>query len=125
MFNAADRLPIVREMILAGTKEKRAEAIAKLLPMQRSDFKEILRAMTGLPVTIRLLDPPLHEFLPSAEELAEELRKLKEFEATFSTMENISDAMKFLDPSFRESLNSSTIWSRILWKLKIRNSTRS
>jgi pyruvate,orthophosphate dikinase len=104
MFNAPDRLPIVREMILAGTKERRAEAIAKLLPMQRSDLKEILRVMTGLPVTIRLLDPPLHEFLPSAEELAEELRKLKEFETTFSTMENISDTMKFLDPSFRESL---------------------
>jgi pyruvate,orthophosphate dikinase len=104
MFNAADRLPIVREMILAGSKEKRAEAIAKLLPMQRSDLKEIFRAMTGLPVTIRLLDPPLHEFLPSAEELAEELRKLKEVEAAFSTMENVSDAMKFLDPSFRESL---------------------
>jgi pyruvate,orthophosphate dikinase len=104
MFNAADRLPIVREMILAGTKEKRAEAIAKLLPMQRSDFKEIFRAMTGLPVTIRLLDPPLHEFLPSAEELAEELRKLKEVETAFSTMGNISDSMKFLDPSFRESL---------------------
>jgi len=104
MFNAGDRLPIVREMILAGSKEKRAEAIAKLLPMQRSDFKEIFRAMTGLPVTIRLLDPPLHEFLPSAEELAEELRKLKEIDAAFSTMENISDAMKFLDPSFRESL---------------------
>ena len=104
MFNAADRLPIVREMILAGSKEKRAEAIAKLLPMQRSDIKEILRAMTGLPVTIRLLDPPLHEFLPSAEELAEELRKLKEVETVFSTMENISDAMKSLDPSFRETL---------------------
>jgi pyruvate,orthophosphate dikinase len=104
MFNAADRLPIVREMILAGSKEKRTEAISKLLPMQRSDLKEIFRAMTGLPVTIRLLDPPLHEFLPSAEELAEELRKLKEVEAAFSTMENVSDAMKFLDPSFRESL---------------------
>jgi pyruvate,orthophosphate dikinase len=104
MFNAADRLPIVREMILAGSKEKRAEAIAKLLPVQRSDIKEILRAMEGLPVTIRLLDPPLHEFLPSAEELAEELRKLKEVETVFSTMENISDAMKYLDPSFRESL---------------------
>jgi pyruvate,orthophosphate dikinase len=104
MFNAADRLPIVREMILAGSKEKRAEAIAKLLPVQRSDFKEILRAMTGLPVTIRLLDPPLHEFLPSAEELAEELRKLKEVESAFATMGNISDAMKFLDPAFRESL---------------------
>lgn len=104
MFNAVDRLPIVREMILAGSKEKRAEAIEKLLPMQRSDFKEIFRAMAGLPVTVRLLDPPLHEFLPSAEELAEELRKLMEVEAAFSTMENISSAMKFLDPSFRESL---------------------
>ena len=60
--------------------------------------------MEGLPVTIRLLDPPLHEFLPSAEELAEELRKLKEVDSAFSTMENISDAMKFLDPAFRESL---------------------
>ena len=104
MFNAADRLPIVREMILAGSKEKRAEAIAKLLPMQRSDLKEIFRAMTGLPVTIRLLDPPLHEFLPSAEELSDELRKLMDVESAFSTMGNISDAMKFLDPSFRESL---------------------
>jgi pyruvate,orthophosphate dikinase len=104
MFNAADRLPIVREMILAGSKEKRAEAIAKLLPMQKNDLKEIFRAMAGLPVTIRLLDPPLHEFLPSAEELADELRKLKEVESAFSTMGNISDAMKFLDPSFRESL---------------------
>jgi pyruvate,orthophosphate dikinase len=104
MFNASDRLPIVREMILAGSKEKRAEAIAKLLPMQRNDLREIFRAMTGLPVTIRLLDPPLHEFLPSAEELAEELRKLKEVETAFSTMENISHAMKFLDPSSRESL---------------------
>jgi pyruvate,orthophosphate dikinase len=104
MFNAVDRLPIVREMILAGSKEKRAEAIAKLLPMQKNDLKEIFRAMAGLPVTIRLLDPPLHEFLPSAEELADELRKLKEVESAFSTMGNISDAMKFLDPSFRESL---------------------
>jgi pyruvate,orthophosphate dikinase len=104
MFNAADRLPIVREMILAGSKVKRAEAIAKLLPLQRSDFKGIFRAMAGLPVTIRLLDPPLHEFLPSAEELASKLRNLKEVEEAFSTMENISDAMKYLDPSFRESL---------------------
>ena len=104
MFNAADRLPIVREMILAGSKERREEAISKLLPMQRNDLKEIFRAMAGLPVTIRLLDPPLHEFLPSAEELSDELRKLKEVETAFSTMENISDAMRFLDPSFRESL---------------------
>jgi len=104
MFNATDRLPIVREMILAGSKEKRGEAIAKLLPMQRSDLKEIFKAMAGLPVTIRLLDPPLHEFLPSAEELASELRNLKELESAFASMENISGAMKYLDPSSRESL---------------------
>ncbi len=104
MFNAVDRLPIVREMILAGSKEKRAEAIAKLLPLQKGDFKLIFKAMTGLPVTIRLLDPPLHEFLPSAEELSYELRKLEEMERAFSSMENVSETMKFLDPSFRESL---------------------
>ena len=104
MFNAVDRLPIVREMILAGTKEKRAEAIAKLLPMQKNDFKEIFMAMKGLPVTVRLLDPPLHEFLPSAEELASELRNLKELESAFASMENISGAMRYLDPSSRDSL---------------------
>jgi pyruvate,orthophosphate dikinase len=104
MFNAVDRLPIVREMILAGSKEKRAEAITKLLPLQKSDFKKIFKAMVGLPVTVRLLDPPLHEFLPSAEELASKLRKLEEMERAFSSMEDISEAMKFLGPSFRESL---------------------
>jgi len=104
MFNAVDRLPIVREMILASSKEKRAEAIAKLLPLQKGDFKEIFRVMEGLPVTIRLLDPPLHEFLPSAEELASDLRNIQNLESALSSMENISKAMKFLDPSFRESL---------------------
>jgi len=104
MFNATDRLPIVREMILAGSRERRAEAIAKLLPLQKSDFKGIFRVMEGLPVTIRLLDPPLHEFLPSAEELAAELRNLEGVEEAFSTMKNVSEAMKSLDPSFRESL---------------------
>jgi pyruvate,orthophosphate dikinase len=104
MFNAVDRLPLVREMILAGSKEKRAEAIGKLLPLQKADFKKIFKAMEGLPVTIRLLDPPLHEFLPSAEELATELRNLKEVETALSSIGNISEAMKFLDPQFRESL---------------------
>src|SRR5690349_4025891 len=64
MFMAPDRLPIVREMILAATPEERASALARLLPMQQSDFEGIFEAMAGLPVTIRLLDPPLHEFLP-------------------------------------------------------------
>ncbi|MEG6520790.1 pyruvate, phosphate dikinase [Desulfotomaculum sp. 1211_IL3151] len=77
MFMALDRLPIVQEMILANDIEERAEALAKLLPMQEEDFYGILKAMDGLPVCIRLLDPPLHEFLPNAEELAVEINTLK------------------------------------------------
>ncbi len=69
MFMAAERLPIVREMILASTVEERAAALEQLLPMQQSDFEGIFEAMAGLPVTIRLLDPPLHEFLPDPAEV--------------------------------------------------------
>ncbi|MFQ5431566.1 MAG: pyruvate, phosphate dikinase [Nitrospinota bacterium] len=64
MFFAKERILAVREMIIANTKQARNKALKKLLPMQRSDFKGILKAMAGYPVTIRLLDPPLHEFLP-------------------------------------------------------------
>ncbi len=64
MFFGPDRILPMREMILAGTKEAREKALAKLLPFQREDFKGIFRAMAGYPVTIRTLDPPLHEFLP-------------------------------------------------------------
>ena len=64
MFFAKDRILAVREMIISNTKQARNKALKKLLPMQRSDFKGILKAMEGYPVTIRLLDPPLHEFLP-------------------------------------------------------------
>jgi pyruvate,orthophosphate dikinase len=68
MFMAADRQPKMREMILADTIEERRAALDELLPLQQQDFEEILEAMDGLPVTIRLLDPPLHEFLPADEE---------------------------------------------------------
>ncbi|MFC5404856.1 pyruvate, phosphate dikinase [Cohnella soli] len=69
MFLSPTRLPIVREMILAEDTAARLQALEKLLPMQRQDFEDIFRAMDGLPVTIRLLDPPLHEFLPNIGEL--------------------------------------------------------
>jgi pyruvate,orthophosphate dikinase len=65
MFFEGDRIDAMREMILAGTKDERARALAKLLPYQRQDFAGIFTAMNGLPVTIRFLDPPLHEFLPN------------------------------------------------------------
>jgi pyruvate,orthophosphate dikinase len=77
MFMQQERLPIVQQMILANTPEARAESLALLLPFQRDDFAGILEAMAGLPVTIRLLDPPLHEFLPSLEELLVETTELR------------------------------------------------
>lgn len=73
MFFAAERIPAVREMILASSPLERQRALSKLLPMQREDFYGILEEMDGLPVTIRLLDPPLHEFLPDEPALQEAL----------------------------------------------------
>jgi pyruvate,orthophosphate dikinase len=83
MFMAEDRLPLVRTMIMALGEEERREALGKLLPHQQKDFEGIFEAMAGLPVTIRLLDPPLHEFLPSLEEaespeMARRIRSLRE-----------------------------------------------
>ncbi|WP_234121420.1 pyruvate, phosphate dikinase [Clostridium hydrogenum] len=75
MFFDEDRIPAVREMILAKTVEQRKKALAKLLPMQREDFTGIYEAMEGRPVTIRFLDPPLHEFLPTNDEDIDALAK--------------------------------------------------
>ena len=77
MFFESDRLPFVQQMILARTDEEREEPLAKLLPFQRADFEGLFRAMDGLPVTIRLIDPPLHEFLPAHDDL---LRSVSEIE---------------------------------------------
>lgn len=76
MFFDEDRIISMREMILADTEDGRRAALAKLLPMQRSDFVELFEIMAGLPVTIRLLDPPLHEFLPKTEEEIGEVAKV-------------------------------------------------
>jgi len=73
MFFGKDRLPKMQKMILSENKEEREKALKKLLPLQREDFKEIFKVMKGYPVTIRLLDPPLHEFLPKTDEEIEQL----------------------------------------------------
>jgi pyruvate,orthophosphate dikinase len=83
MFNAEDRLQVVREMIMASSEEERRGVLDRLLPMQQSDFEGIFEAMAGLPVTIRLLDPPLHEFLPDLEHatddrMRERIKQLRE-----------------------------------------------
>ena len=76
MFMEDGRLEVMRRMILAEDEESSKEALAELEPLQRDDFEEIFRAMSGLPVTVRLLDPPLHEFLPDSRELTERLAEL-------------------------------------------------
>src|SRR6476469_4482701 len=83
MFNAEERLPVVREMIMASNEEDRRAALDLLLPIQQADFEGIFEAMAGLPVTIRLLDPPLHEFLPALEDatddrMRERIKQLRE-----------------------------------------------
>jgi len=77
MFMETERLPIVQRMILAKTSEERTKALDELLPFQRSDFIGVLKAMDGLPVVIRLIDPPLHEFLPNHDELLVEVTELE------------------------------------------------
>jgi len=93
MFFEAERLPIVQEMIMATSKAHRLLALEKLLPTQRNDFEGIFRAMAGQPVIIRLLDPPLHEFLPSHQELVQELADLKVRLQHFHTLSEIDAAL--------------------------------
>ncbi len=78
MFLDPERLPIVQDMIMARTKEERVKHLRKIIPMIQKDFEEMLEVMDNLPVTIRLLDPPLHEFLPQRERLEEEIKEFKE-----------------------------------------------
>ncbi len=102
MFFASDRLPAVQRMILAESAEERQLALNKLLPFQRADFKGILRAMAGKPVTIRTLDPPLHEFLPNRKEIAGQIAELKAkedqvtYEESLQIQADIADKEKIL-----------------------------
>ncbi|MCX6532239.1 MAG: pyruvate, phosphate dikinase, partial [Actinobacteria bacterium] len=95
MFLAPDRLPVVRRMILADTPAEETAALEELRSVQKEDFVAILRAMSGLPVTVRLLDPPLHEFLPNVEEL------------------EIKQATTGLDPQEKKLLRAAHDWSEV------------
>jgi pyruvate,orthophosphate dikinase len=98
MFNDPQRLPTVREMILADTPAERRAALTKLLPIQRADFKGIFAAMAGLPVTVRLLDPPMHEFLPTASQLEFEIGQLRNLQRATRSVAELPDTLKLLDP---------------------------
>jgi pyruvate,orthophosphate dikinase len=106
-FKPEERIPIVREMILAKDRAARLRALEKLLPMQRDDFVGIFRAMAGRPVTIRLLDPPLHEFLPREREIGKELgaervktrrnrRRIAELEEMLATVRTLEESNPML-----------------------------
>ena len=96
MFFDADRIPAVREMIVSSTVQEREKALAKLLPMQRKDFIGLYRAMRGKPVTIRFLDPPLHEFLPHTDD---EIRALaKEMGITFDRLKHTVESLHEFNP---------------------------
>ncbi|MDI6718229.1 MAG: pyruvate, phosphate dikinase [Methanomicrobiales archaeon] len=96
MFNAADRLPIVVEMIVAETREDRQAALNRLLPVQRGDFKRIFEIMAPRAVTIRLLDPPIHEFLPTEQQLVDELAQLRHLRDVLRGIKVLSDTVDFM-----------------------------
>ncbi|ACM60507.1 pyruvate phosphate dikinase [Caldicellulosiruptor bescii] len=96
MFFEEDRIPAMREMIVARTEEQRRKALEKLLPMQRGDFEALFREMKGYPVTIRLLDPPLHEFLPKEDDAIRELAA--QMGITFEELKAIVQSLHELNP---------------------------
>jgi len=96
MFFAPERISAIREMIVSKTVEQREKALDKILPMQREDFEGIFKAMKGYPVTIRLLDPPLHEFLPHTDEEIDELAK--QMGMTFEELKNIVNGLHEFNP---------------------------
>ena len=96
MFFVPERIAAIREMIVSKTKEQREKALDKILPMQRGDFEGLFREMKGLPVTIRLLDPPLHEFLPHTDDEIEALAK--EMDMTFEELKNVVTNLHEFNP---------------------------
>ena len=105
MFNASDRLPLVVDMIIADNPKERQEGLDKLLPIQREDFKQLFEAMYPHPVTVRLLDPPMHEFLPSASQLEDEIEALQHYLSIIKgqrvTLETLNNSQQ-LPPPFNE-----------------------
>jgi pyruvate, orthophosphate dikinase len=104
MFNAAERIGLFQKMILSDSHEERAEYLDQLLPLQKHDFKDILRVMNGLPVTIRLLDPPLHEFLPNEDVLEHEIAKLEKYGEAIGNVCRLPEMFPNGDPKVRSML---------------------
>ncbi len=98
MFNAQERLPLVLDMILAEGEDKRKQALEELLPIQRDDFMSLFKIMSPYPVTVRLLDPPIHEFLPTERELEDELHSLEQLRANLQGMSTLMQSLRTMSP---------------------------
>jgi pyruvate,orthophosphate dikinase len=108
MFNEVDRLPTVVEMILAPTMEERQKSLDRLKEMQKKDFKEILTVMAPRPVTFRLLDPPIHEFLPTEQALKDEIENLKHLRSTIGGVNNLFNSLRLLNADLNIATQSQT-----------------
>ena len=107
MFNQTDRLHVVQEMILADSRHARVAALDKLRPIQKEDFKGIFKVMDGLPVTVRLLDPPMHEFLPTVAQLELEIAHLRHFREAIASLEEMPETLKLLNPRLHHKYEGS------------------
>ncbi|MGR8951794.1 MAG: pyruvate, phosphate dikinase [Gammaproteobacteria bacterium] len=127
MFNAKERLPLVIDMILAEDPESRATALDKLFPIQREDFVQLFAAMAPHPVTVRLLDPPMHEFLPSEHQLQDEIQALIDYETIIKgqrvTLETLAghDALPAPFNQLNEEVISKAIAKKQLMLKKVRD----
>jgi len=126
MFNAPDRLPLVVDMIIANNKADRESALEKLSPIQRNDFKQLFEAMSPNPVTVRLLDPPMHEFLPSEHQLEDEIESLRQYatimKAQRVSLEAINPPVNLPSPfdQLNEDLVNETISKKTVMLKKVR-----
>lgn len=118
MFNASDRLPLVIDMIMSNTVEARNIALDKLFPIQRDDFQHLFKAMSPNPVTVRLLDPPMHEFLPNEQQLTEEIDALQHYAKIIKGQKVTLDMLGSHEmlPSPLNNLNDEIINDAILKK---------
>ncbi len=123
MFNAADRLPLVIDMILADNRDARQTALAKLFPIQREDFKQLFAAMAPYAVTVRLLDPPMHEFLPNEHQLADEIQALYAYkvmirgqQVTLDTLGSHADLPGPFNQLNEESINQAIAKKELMLK---------
>ncbi|MDR1991998.1 MAG: pyruvate, phosphate dikinase [Nitrososphaerota archaeon] len=107
MFNAADRIGLFQDMILADSATQRFEILQQLLPLQVKDFVDIIRSMQGYPVTIRLLDPPLHEFLPSEEVIQHEIQALEKCQDTLNNICSFPETLRNINPAIEPVLTKN------------------